>query len=97
MPVHEYVCAKQHLHEVFFPTFGSVTETSKCPECGAVGKKILSMPGAPVFYGDGWTTPAPSGRTHTKMGDPSKAAKEVMQEMGTPAITQSVARKTKRR
>lgn len=90
MPLHEFLCKNDHLTEKLFLTFGAVTETIDCPKCGETAQQQLSVPLPAIFYGDGWYKPAASGRTSTRMGDPSKAAKEVVEEIGGKNLVQGV-------
>ncbi len=82
MPLIEFSCPNGHTQEHLFLTFGSVTETRKCTECGSRASQIVSMPGAPILLGDGFYKPAASGRTHTKGSDATKTTNEFLQQMG---------------
>ena len=97
MPVHEFVCSQGHKSEQLFLTFAQAEETHTitCPACFAhnrrrQARKIISVPSAPVFKGDGWTptfyTPAESqigGVPVHKGDDPVAVAKKIVQTNGS--------------
>jgi predicted nucleic acid-binding Zn ribbon protein len=96
MPIHEYVCSQGHKTEQMFLTFAQAEETRTvtCSVCLAQNRrrqarKIISVPGAPVFSGTGWTPTFHktgesqiSGVPVHKGDDPMDVAKKVVQASG---------------
>jgi hypothetical protein len=102
MPILEFVCGKGHKTEKLYLTFGEAdnVESIACPECMKTytkvnqnrpkARRIISLPGQAILYGEGFYKPAASGKLATRGMDPSKAAKEVAQEMGAANIANAV-------
>jgi hypothetical protein len=102
MPIHEFKCIKGHVTEKLFLTFGEAEQVDEivCPVCTPritrvnenypKAKKMISAPGYAILYGDGFYKPAASGKQATRGADPSKVAKEVVQEMGGAKLAQAV-------
>jgi hypothetical protein len=99
MPIHEFKCAAGHITEKFFKTFEEVDQLMKVPgigepylgcECGLHARMIDSVPGHPICYGQGFYKPAASGATSYTRSDPSKAAAEVIDEIGPKNLVQGV-------
>lgn len=98
MPIIEFKCEFGHVTEKLFLTFAAAEEWGDkkplCPECKpkfSPATRIVSLPGKPLFLGDGWTIPgALGGKPTTVGGDPFKAAKEFAEENGAANIANAV-------
>lgn len=95
MPIHEFKCKQGHVSEKLFLTFAQAEKVNViiCPVCNhanSLARKIISIPGQAILYGDGFYKPAASGKLATRGADPSKVAKEVAQEMGGAKLAKAV-------
>lgn len=98
MPLIEFVCRLGHRTEkILTTTEAETTHTIFCPQCFATNcrrtaKRVISLPAAPQFKGDGWTPtfhkPGESqigGVPVQKGDDPKEVAKKVMATNGGAA------------
>jgi hypothetical protein len=96
MPIHEFKCKKGHITEKLFLTFSAAENinTIICTTCDhskALATRIeFSVPGMPILYGEGFFKPAASGNKGYKRGDPSKAAKDTISEVGASNLIGAV-------
>ena len=97
MPIHEFKCIDcGAISEKLFLTFADAENVGliPCPVCrDAVAVRIISLPGAPILYGEGFYKPAASGNHSYKRNDPSKAAKDMAKEMGAGNIAKAMKSK----
>ncbi len=54
MPTYEYRCPKGHDFEKFYRSIGAAPAEERCPECGALGERRMSLGGGLVFKGSGF-------------------------------------------
>lgn len=53
MPLYEFRCPQGHDFEKFYRSMGSAKHEETCPECGAIGARLMSTAGL-VFKGSGF-------------------------------------------
>jgi putative FmdB family regulatory protein len=53
MPTYEYLCETCEAGFECYLPMSQCSDPQPCPECGALGKRVLSMPNF-VLKGDGW-------------------------------------------
>jgi putative FmdB family regulatory protein len=53
MPLYEFRCPSGHDFEKFYRSISSAPSEEKCPECGAMGHRLISAAGL-VFKGPGF-------------------------------------------
>ena len=54
MPTYDYRCPKGHEFEHFFRTISSAESQMKCPECGELAERRMSVGGGLHFKGSGF-------------------------------------------
>ena len=74
MPTYEYRCPKGHEFEKFFRTISSAESKLPCPECGAVGERIMSAGAGLLFKGSGFYLTDYGKNAHATRGDTRPSA-----------------------
>lgn len=107
--IYEYECSNGHRREVIHFTleqseaFERETETGRviCDDCleanGTLApiRRVDSVPGQAILYGEGFYKPAASGATSYRRSDPSKAAQDVIGDYGAKNLVEGVKANSK--
>ena len=90
MPLYEFRCPEGHDFEKFYRSMGSAKPEEKCPECGAIGARLMSAAGL-VFKGSGFyiTDYGKDGKKAEREAAKSTAAKS---EASTATVEASAAK-----